>query len=162
MKVPKAITIGTKEYVEIMTKLHLYIARYGCTWVHHYLNYIPLRYAKVKNRNAGAYIINKVCHTYKITGFDLFHSNERKELTEARQVLCTLVSKHLGFSQVEIASYFEKTKYFAHRSINAVNQKLKENHPFDKALIDRYKKLDALITAYMGFKPIKKGGSPQK
>lgn len=153
MNIPKAITIGTKEYVEIMTKLHLYIARYGCTWVHNYLNYIPLRYTKVKNRNAGAYIINKICHEYKITSFDLFNSSERNELTEARQLLCALVSKHLGFTQKEIASYFDKTKYFAHRSIKTINEKVRENHPFDKVVVGRYQKLDSLITAYMGFQP---------
>lgn len=153
MKVPKAITLGTKEYVEIITKLHLYIARYGCAWVHSYLNYIPLRYRKAKGRNAGAYIIAKICQEYRVTQFELFNSSDRKELTVAKQLLCALVSKHLGYSQVEIASYFDKTKHFAHRSIHTIEEKLKENHPFDKEVIARYRKLDGLIMAYMVFDP---------
>lgn len=156
MKIPKGITVGTKEYIEIITKLHLYIAKYGCAWVHKYMNFIPLKFRKVNGRNAGAYIISKICSEYQITQYDLFNSNDRKELTEARQLLCTLVSKHLGYNQVEIASYFDKTKHFANRSIKTINQKLKENHPFDKKVIDRYKKLDLLISSYMDFKPHKK------
>lgn len=155
MKIPKDITLGTKEYVEIITSLHLYIAKYGCHWVHNYLKNIPLRYKKVNGRNAGAYIVAKICHEYKVTRFELFNSNERNELTEARQMLCVLTSKHLGFSQVEIASYFDKTKHFANRSIKTINKKIAENHPFDKSMITRYKKLDTLISSYMTFKPKK-------
>jgi len=155
MKIPKGITVGTKEYIEIITKLHLYIAKYGCVWVHKYMNNMPLKFRKVNGRNAGAYIISKICNEYQITQYDLFNSNDRKELTEARQLLCVLVSKHLGYSQVEIASYFDKTKHFANRSISTINKKLKENHPFDKKVIDRYRKLDLLIGSYMSFKPNK-------
>lgn len=155
MKIPKDITVGTKEYVEIITSLHLYIAKYGCDWVHNYLKNIPLRYQKVNGRNAGAYIVAKICQEYRITRFDLFNSNGRNELTEARQILCVLTSKHLGYNQTEIASYFDRTKHFANRSIKTINKKLKENHPFDKKMIARYKKLDTLISSYMIFKPKK-------
>lgn len=153
MKVPKAITVGTKEYIEIMTKLHLYISKYGCAWVHKYMSNIPLKHKKVNGRNAGAYIEAKVCQEYKVTRFDLFHTSGRKELTEARQMLCALVSKHLGFNQVEIASYFDKTKHFANRSIKSINERVKENHRLDKKMIARYRKLDNIISAYMEFVP---------
>lgn len=155
MRIPKNITIGTKEYVEIMTMLHLYISKYGCTWVHNYVKNIPLRHRKVNGRNAGAYIVAKVCQEYKITQFDLFHSNSRNEMTEARQMLCILAAKHLGFSQVEIAGFFDKTKHFAYRSIKAMNKRIKDNHPFDKRTLARYRKLDSLIAAYMAFQPKK-------
>lgn len=155
MKVPQAITVGTKDYVEIITKLHLYIAKYGCSWVHKYMTNLPLRHRKVNGRNAGAYIEAKVCFEYKVTRFDLFHATGRKELTEARQMLCALVSKHLGYNQVEIASYFDKTKYFAHRGINSINERVKENHRLDKKMIARYRRLDNLISAYMEFVPKK-------
>lgn len=153
MKVPQEITIGTKEYVEIMTKINLYIATYGCKWVHNYVNNIPLRYRKIKGRNAGAYIVSKVCNEYKVTEYDLFQDSGRKELTEARQVLCALVSRHLKYNQTEISSYFGKTRFFATRAIQSVNQRVAENHPFDKKMIARFKKLDGLISSYLAFNP---------
>lgn len=156
MKVPKAITVGTKDYVEIMTTVNLYIAMYGCKRVRTYLKNIPLRLRKVEGRNAGAYIVAKICQEYKITEYNLFNGTGRKDLTEARQMLCALVHKHLGYNHAEIAAYFGKTRYFAVRGIKAMNGKLKDNLPFDKVVIARYKKLDGLISAYMVFKPKEK------
>ena len=153
MKVPTAITIETKEYVAIMTKINLYIATYGCGWVHNYIDNIPLRFSKVDGRNAGAYIIAKVCTEYQVTEFDLFQDSGRKELTEARQVLCTLVARHLHYNQAEISAYFGKTRFFATRAIQSITQRVAENHAFDQKMITRFKKLDGLVSAYMAFKP---------
>ena len=153
MKVPQQITVGTKEYVEIMTKINLYIATYGCNWVHNYINNIPLRFQKVKGRNAGGYIISKVCNEYKVTEFDLFNGSGRKELTEARQVLCALIARHLRYNQKQIASYFNKSRYFATRAIQSINSRVSEKHPFDKEMIAHFTKLDGLVTSYMAFEP---------
>lgn len=153
MKVPKNIVVQTKEWVQIMTKVSLYVSVYGCETVNYILDTVPLRRSKRHGRNAGAYIINKVCQEYKITQYDLFESTARRELTEARQLLCVLIEKHLGFSKTEISSHFNRSRHFAKRMIHQFNKKLEENHPIDKKVIDRYKKLDRLVTAYMEFKP---------
>lgn len=155
MKVPQEITIKTKEYVEIIAKLNLYIASYGVIWVHNYMDNIPLRYRKVNGRNAGAYIVGKICEEYEVTEFDLYNGKGRKNLTEPRQILCALVARHLGYSQTEISSFFGRTRFFATRSIQTINKKVKENHPFDKEIVTRFKKLDSLVSAYMSFSPSK-------
>ena len=153
MKVPKDIIVSTKDYVQIITKVNLFISIYGCEAVSKFLNTIPLHRSKKNGRNAGAYIINKICQEYKITQYDLFESNERLELTEARQLMCVLVEKHLGFNKTQISMYFNRSRHFAKRMIGKFSKILEENHPLDKELIDRYNKLDRLITAYMAFKP---------
>jgi len=153
MKVPKNIVVTTKDYIQIMTQVNLFISIYGCEAVKQYLNTIPLKRTKKDGRNAGAYIVNKICQEYQITQYDLFESNERLELTEARQLLCVLVEKHLGFNKVQISSYFNRSRHFAKRMIGRFQIVLEENHKLDQEVIARYRKLDRLITAYMAFKP---------
>ncbi len=153
MKIPKNIVVATKDYVQIMTKVNLFISIYGCEAVSQYLNSIPLHRAKKDGRNAGAFILNKVCQEYRITQYDIFESNERLELTEARQLLCVLMAKHLGFSRTQISTYFNRSRHFAKRMIGKFEITLTENHPLDQGVIQKFNKLDRLITAYMAFKP---------
>lgn len=153
MKVPKNIVVVTKDYVQIMTKVNLFISIYGCEVVSQYLNTIPLHKSKKEGRNAGAYIVNKVCQEYQITQYDLFESNGRLEITEARQLLCVLVEKHLGYNKTQISIYFNRSRHFAKRMIGRFHDTLKENHKLDQEVIKRYTNLDRLITAYMAFKP---------
>src|SRR5690606_34403828 len=105
MNVPKNIIIQTKEYVQIVTKVNLYISLYGCEAVNQYLNMLPLKWSKKNGRNIGGYIINKVCQEYQITKYELFESNGRGELTEARQLLCVLVDKYMDFNHQQISHY---------------------------------------------------------
>lgn len=154
MNIPQSITVVTKEYVEIMTKLNLYIAKYGCSWVHNYINNIPLRHRKVEGKNAGAYIVAKVCQEYKVTEYDLFNS-KRQDLMEAKQMLCVLVHRHLKLSNREIATYFKRTRHFVDRSIKTIEMKQKDNLPFDKKTLARFRKLDSLVGAYLAFVPKK-------
>lgn len=153
MKMPKQFVITTKDYIQIQTKLNLYIAKFGCKKVEAYLDTLPLRMYKQDGKNAGAYIVNKICQEYKLSQYELFESTARKEITEARQMLCVLADVHLEVSQGEISAQFEKSRHFAKRAVNDLKKVVKENHPIDKKLIDRYKKLDALVSAYMGFRP---------
>lgn len=153
MKVPKNIVVTTKDYIQIMTQVNLFISIYGCEAVRQYLNTIPLKRTKKDGRNAGGYIVNKVCQEYQITQYDLFESNGRLEITEARQLLCVLIEKHLEFNKVQISSYFNRSRHFAKRMIGKFHIILEENHTLDQELIARYRKLDRLITAYMAFKP---------
>lgn len=153
MNVPSKILIQTKEYIEIVTKVNLYIALYGCEPLRQYLESFPLKWVKLNGRNAGAYIVNKVCEEYQITQYDLFESTARLELSEARQVLCFLLEKHLEYNQVQISSYFNRSRHFAKRNINSFSKILQENHPIDHKVIARFKKLDLLISAYMAFEP---------
>lgn len=153
MNIPNSITVTTKEYVEIVTKINLYIAKYGCDWVHHYINNIPLRYRKVEGRNAGAYIVAKVCQEYKVTEYDLFNTRKQGEIMEAKQMLCVLAARHLNLNHKEIASYFNRTRHFVERSIKTMEMKVSDNLPFDKRTLARYRKLDALVGAYLAFVP---------
>lgn len=153
MKIPRQIIVSTKEYIQIQTKLSLYIAQFGCKSVEAYLDSIPLRFYRQQGKNAGAYIINKVCQEFRLSQYELFESKARKDITEARQMLCALVDTHLNVSQGEISSQFDKSRHFAKRAVAEISKILKENHPLDKAFIDRYKRLDALVGAYMGFTP---------
>lgn len=153
MKMPKQFMITTKDYIQIQTKLNLYIAKFGCKSVEAYLDMIPLRWRKQDGKNIGAYIVNKVCQEYQITKFELFESNGRQELTEARQVLCSLAFNYIEISQGELSAQFNKSRHFSKRAVSKMNKTLKENHPIDKELIRRYKKLDALVSAYKGFQP---------
>lgn len=153
MEIPKNIVIITKDYTQIMTKVNLFISIYGCEVVSEYLNTIPLHRSKKEGRNARAYMLDKVCLEYRITQYDLFESNERLELTEARQLLCVLMAKHLGFSRTQISTYFKRSRHFAKRMIGRFEVTLAENHPLDQKVIQKYHKLDRLITTYMAFKP---------
>jgi hypothetical protein len=153
MKMPKQFVITTKDYIQIQTKLNLYIAKFGCKKVEAYLDSLPLRMHKQDGKNAGAYLINKICQEYKLSQYELFESNARKEITDARRMLCVLAYRHLDANQNEITSQFDRTRFFASRAINDITTKVKENHPLDKELVDRFKKLDALLSAYMGFRP---------
>lgn len=153
MKMPKQFVITTKEYIQIQTKLNLYIAKFGCKKVEAYLDTLPLRLHKQEGKNAGAYIVNKICQEYELSQYELFESRSRKQITEARQMLCILADNHLNTSQKEISAQFDKSRFFANRAVNDIRRIVEENHPIDKPLIDRYKKLDALVSAYMGFRP---------
>lgn len=154
MRIPTQIIVSTKEYIQIQTKINLYIAKYGCHAVELYLDSIPLRMRKRDGRNVGAYIENKICQEYQVSRYDLMETSGRGDLTEARQMLCVLAEKHLRLTRTDISKLFNRTRHFAKRKLTDFEQKLKENHPLDKKLIDRYKKLDALISAYMDFQPI--------
>ncbi len=153
MKIPKNIIVTTKDYVQIITQVNLFISVYGCEAVRQYLNAIPLKRMKKDGRNTGAYMVNKVCQEYKVTEYDLFESSGRLELTEARQLLCVLIEKHLGFNKVQISSYFNRSRHFAKRMIGRFQETLEENHELDQEVIAKFNKLDRLITAYMAFKP---------
>ena len=153
MKVPENIIITTKEYIQIQTQLTLFISVYGCKAVKQFLNTIPLKRIKKDGRNAGGYIVNKVCQEYNITQYDLFESVGRQELTEARQVLCVLIEKHLKFNKIQISLYFNRSRHFAKRMIGRFQKTLADNHELDAEVLKKYRKLDRLITAYMAFKP---------
>ena len=153
MKIPKQFIITTKEYVQIQTKLNLYIAKFGCKFVEAYLDMIPLRWKKQNGRNIGAYIVNKVCQEYKLTKYELFEANSRHDLTEARQVLCALSYNYIDISHEEISAQFHKSRHFTKRAVQKIKRILEENHPIDQEFIARYKRLDSLVSAYKGFQP---------
>ncbi len=153
-KVPLKFEVATSEYIQIQTKLNLIIARYGCEIVASYLDSIPLRMLKRDGKLLGAYIENKVCEEYNITRYDLIESSGREKISEARQLLCVFAEKYLHMSKTDVALMFNKSRHFSKRMIGTFQNKLKENHPFDKKLIERYRRLDALFSAYVDFKPI--------
>lgn len=153
MKIPQQIIVTTKEYIQIQTKLNLYIAKFGCKAVEMYLDTIPLRMRKRDGKNLGAYIISKICQEYGITRYELFESSQRNTTTEARQMLCVLAENHLGLTKTEVSALFNRSRHFAKRLITDFLNKQKENHPLDKPLLDKYSKLDTLIRAYVDFKP---------
>ena len=154
MKIPQQIVISTKDYVQIQTKLNLYIARYGCKAVDSYLDSIPLRLTKVDGKHLGAFIVGKICQEYRITHYDLFESSARQDnFAEARLLLCVFTEKYAKLHKTEISAMFNKSRHFAKRLLIEFNQ-LDPNHAGDKKVIARFQKLDALIGAYTDFKPI--------
>lgn len=160
MKIPQQIIISTKEYVQIVTKVNLYIAKFGCKAVEMYLDTIPLRMRKRDGKNLGAYIIAKVCQQYEITRYELFESSARNTTMEARQLLCVFAEKHLGLTKTEVSALFNRSRHFAKRLITDFYQKKEQNHPFDKRVLDNYNRLDILIQSYVDFKPIIKPQEP--
>lgn len=153
MNLPTKFFLQTNDYMYIQAKVNQYVAVYGCEAVRQYLESFPLRWVKKDGKNLGAYLVNKVCEEYQITQYDLFESGGRLELSEARQLLCVLMEKHLHYTKVQISSYFNRSRHFAKRTILGFEKILAENHPIDQKVITRYKKLDRLIAAYMAFKP---------
>lgn len=156
MKIPEKFEVYSSEYIQIQTKLNLYIAKFGCQLVSSYLDSIPLRMLKRDGKLLGAYIENKVCEEYKITRYDLLESACRHNITEARQLLCVFAEKYLQMSRTDISLLFNKSRHFTKRMIGSFQHRLEENHSYDKKLIERYRRLDAIIGSYVDFKPIVK------
>src|SRR3989338_3072915 len=122
MKIPNQIVIVTKEYVQIQTKLNLYIAKYGCKAVDSYLDSIPLRMTKVDGKHLGAYIIGKICQEYGITRYDLFESSGRQDnLAEARLFICVLAERYVKLQKTEMSKMFNKSRHFAKRLLHDFN-----------------------------------------
>lgn len=154
LQIPKQIIVSTADYIKLQTKLNLLVALYGCQLLDTYLDNLPLRIHKRDGKLLGAYIENKICQEYKITRYDLAEGYPTTEVKEARQIACYLCEKYLDLNRSVISSHFHKTRHFAKRLIKDFEQKLEENHPFDKKMIERYRRLDVLISSYVDFKPI--------
>jgi hypothetical protein len=158
MNIPNEITIPTKEFVQIFTKFCLYLTKYGAKAMEDYLDSIPLRMAKSDGKHLGAYIINTTCQEFEIDGHplirhELFSTKERRsEYAEARMLLCVLTNKYVKLDNSQISAMFNKTRHFAKRAISDF-EKLDESIPSHRKLIAKYKKIDALISAYVDFKP---------
>ena len=153
MKIPEKISLNTRQYIQIQTKLNLYVARYGCKRISAYLDALPLRILKRDGKNLGAYITAMVCKEYQIATFELFDDSSRHDLTEARQMVCVLSEKYLEIDRTEISTMFHRSRHFAKRLITDFYAKQKENHPLDKGLLNRFYRLDALIADYVNFIP---------
>lgn len=153
MKIPEKFLLHTRQYVQIQTKLNLYIAKYGCKAVESYLDTLPLQVRKKDSKNLGGYIVNMVAKEYQVPRYELFEASSYHGLTEARQMLCVLSEKYLGIGRTELSTIFHRSRHFAKRLITEFQAKQKENHPLDKPMLDRYTRLDSLIAAYMDFKP---------
>lgn len=158
MNIPDHIKIPTKEFVQIFTKFSLYLTKYGYQAMNDYLDSIPLKLVKVDGKRLGPYIISKVCKEFSIGGYemsreDLFFSSERKqELADARMILCVLVHKYVKLNNIEISGMFNKSRHFAKRALSDF-EKLDENIPGHRKLITKFKKIDALVSAYVDFVP---------
>lgn len=153
MNIPKEFSVNTKEYIQIQTKLNLYIARYGCTEVAKYLDTLPLRMLKRDGKYLGAYIAAVVSKEYKISRSELFEESSRHYLTEARQMICVLLERYLEIGRGDISAMFHRSRHFAKRLIGDFYDRQKENHPFDQKLLNRFHQLDLLISSYVDFKP---------
>ncbi len=154
MNTSNHIIIPGRDFVNIQAKLIFLLQKYGYKAVDKYLEAFPLKLHKMQGRYLGAYIENKVLEEFKLTRYELFESKERQNnLFDARLVICTLLEKHLKLHHHEISAHFNKSRHLAKRLTNIFKKKLAENHVFDSKLIAKYNKLDALIGAYVDFKP---------
>lgn len=158
MNIPTEIVMPTKEFVQIFTKFCLYLTKYGAKAMEDYLDSIPLRMTKSDGKHLGAFIINKICQEFEVDGYpinrhDLFASKDRRsEFAEARMLLCVLTNKYVKLDNSQISAMFSKTRHFAKRAISDF-EKLDEAIPSHRKLIVKYQKIDALICAYVDFKP---------
>lgn len=156
MNIPNQIVVQTKSYLQIVTKLNLYIAKFGCEAVESYLDSIPLKMTKADGKHIGAYIVNKICEEFRnegITRYDLYESNERSDaLLDARLLLCVLVNRYTNLPNTEISRMFNRSRHTAKRALTDF-KKLDENIPQHRKLLERFARLDTLISAYMNFKP---------
>ena len=160
MKIPQQIIVSTREYVNIITKVNLYVAKFGCGAVERYLDSLPFRMRKRDGKNLGAYIVSKVCQQYHITRYDLFESSMRRNVTEARQLMCVFAEKYLDMTKTEVSAMFNRSRHFAKRTITDFYERQELNLPFDQGMLKRFDTLNALIEAYIDFKPNSKEQEP--
>jgi chromosomal replication initiation ATPase DnaA len=159
MNVPSNFSVETREVIEIHTMLQLYLAQYGSNAVREYLKRVPLKIHKKNGKHLGHYIEAKVCEEFEITPYELYESNKRKEVSEARQILCVLCEKHLDISRTDISELFHRSRHLAKRLITDFHKKLAVYNEENSNFLMRYKKLDSIITAYIEFQPAKKSKS---
>lgn len=159
MNVPSNFSVETREVIEIHTMLQLYLAQYGSKAVRDYMKGVPLKIQKKNGKHLGHYIEAKVCEEFSITPYELYESNKRNEVSEARQILCVLCEKHLDMSKTDISEMFHRSRHLAKRLINDFYKKQSTFDQGNSKLLSRYKKLDSLITAYVEFTPSKKDKS---
>lgn len=153
MRIPEKFSMNTRLYVQIQTKLNLYIAKYGCAQVAAYLDFLPLRLIKRDGKNLGAYIISMVSKEYCVSRFELFEDTSRHDIMEPRQMICVLCEKYLKVNRSDLSIMFHRSRHFAKRLIIDFYDKQKENHPLDKELLNRFSRLDALVASYVNFIP---------
>lgn len=158
MNIPQEINMQTKEFVQVFTKFCLYLTKYGARAMEDYLDSVPLKMAKANGKHLGAYLINKICQEFEsdntpVTKFDLFESKSRRpEIAEARMLLCVFTEKYLHLSNAEISLMFNRSRHFAKHAIRKFGE-LDEHIPDHRKLLTKFKKLDALVSAYVNFKP---------
>jgi chromosomal replication initiation ATPase DnaA len=152
MEIPNKFTVETKDFIQIQTMLSLHIAKYGSKAVSNFLSTVPIRIQKKDGKNLGHYIEAKILEEFKISNFELFESTKRKEITQARQLLCVFTEKYLQVSRTEMAKMFHRSRHSVRRLILDFEFKLNQNHARNKKFIDSYRRLDSLISAYVEFK----------
>ncbi len=158
MNIPSNFNMQTKEFVQVFTKFCLLFAKFGAKEMNDYLDSIPVKMGKTDGRHTGAFIIHKVLMEYEqiekpFSKFELYTSKERRqELAEARMLVCVFAHTYLKMDNGEISSMFNKSRDFAKRALSDFS-KLDEAIPAHRKLIEKYKKIDTLISAYVNFKP---------
>lgn len=148
----------TKEFVQVFTKFCLYLTKFGAKAMGDYLDSIPVKMGKTDGKHLGAYIIGKILQEYEKAGspftrYELFNSKERRqELAEARMLVCVLTHNYVKLDNREISSMFNKSRDFAKRALSDF-AKLDEAIPAHRKFLDKYKRIDTLVRAYVDFKP---------
>lgn len=158
MNIPNQFNMQTKEFVQVFTKFCLYLSKFGAKAMEDYLDSIPVKMGKTNGKYLGAYIINKILKEYEhiekpFTRYELLTSNERRqELAEARMLVCVFTHVYVKLDNGEISSMFNKSRDFAKRALSDFS-KLDESIPAHRKLLERYKRIDTLVSAYINFKP---------
>lgn len=158
MNIPDNFNMQTKEFVQVFTKFCLYLSKFGAKAMEDYLDSIPVKMGKTDGKYLGAYIINKIMQEYEqiekpFTRYELLTSNERQpELLEARMLVCVFTHRYVKLNNSEISAMFNRTRDFAKRALSDFS-KLDERIPPHRKLLEKYKRIDALVSAYANFKP---------
>lgn len=158
MNIPNQFNMQTKEFVQVFTKFCLYLSKFGAKAMEDYLDSIPVKMGKTDGKHLGAYIINKIMQEYEhiekpFTKYELYTSNERRqELSEARMLVCVFTHEYVKLDNVEISSMFNKSRDFAKRALSDFS-KLDESIPAHRKLLEKHRRIDVLVSAYVNFKP---------
>lgn len=158
MNIPNQINMQTKEFVQVVTKFCLYLTKFGAKAMDDYLDSIPVKLGKTDGKHLGAYIIGKILEECERSGtpftrYELFNSKERRQdLADARMLVCVFMRQYVNLDNREISSMFTKSRDFAKRAV-ADFSRLDESIPAHRKLLEKYRKIDTLVRAYVDFKP---------
>lgn len=153
MKIPGKLTVATSEIINAQTKFLLLCTKYGCNVIENIMDYLLVRDYKKNNRQAGRYLIAKVCEEFQITEYELFESKARKEITDAKKVYCVVAYNVFNLSQEQIGKAFGQNRHLVHRALKDITEAEASPKPlpYQRKLLESYKRVLFRMKAYLNF-----------
>lgn len=159
MKIPGKLNVATSEILNAQTKFLLLCAKYGCQVIDTLMDSLLLKEHDSHNKQAGRFLIGKVCEEFLITEYDLFESKARKELTDARKVYCAVAYEVFDLTQDQIGRGFGSDRNLVYRALKDITEAATSPNPapYQKQLLQKYNRVLFRMRAYLNFKT--KGGN---